>query len=720
MSSAPSKSAVWVYNPWLDLIIGCGAWSAPLLLVSYLAANSSALAWSVGFYALALFFNYPHYMATIYRAYHTEEDFRKYKIFTVHITLLVLLTLVLSHYWIKALPWIFTLYLCWSPWHYSGQNFGLFMMFARRAGAKPSANVRQAAYSAFLLSYLVLLISFHTGASNDPLFVSLNIPARASSAVLLLLTVGFVGFSAYAIPQLAKETGWRALLPSLTLFSTQFLWFLLPIALSWAKSLQVPQSRYSTGVLAIMHSAQYLWITSYYARREAAAESRKRWKPLAYFAVLVIGGIALFVPGPWLASRLLHLDFTSSFLIFTSLVNIHHFILDGAIWKLRDGRIASLLLNSQEKVSSRAAEAGSRAAAGLRWLVGASPGARRFRYAAAAVLLTLGIVDQARYYFLLHAENVADLQRAAALNAYDSSLQTRLGITDFESGKAEDAAAAWQKALKLNPADMAARDNLLRYLTSQQRFAEAYNLTRESLKFSPKDADLLVNNGILAKQVGHFEEAADNWRRAIALHPSQPAAHIYLGDELEREDKLQEAIPQYLAFLELVAHATPQTRPPVASVIVAAMRLASCQERSGQAQAAEKSYELARTVAVKAGEKSWESLATIGEARLKAAQNKTDEALALYQHALRLDQTLQDPKAEGADWYSYGMFLRDAGFPARLSYACLTKSEQLLKTLPEAPELKLVSQARESLSKQLTKSGDLNTTLQQALNLQSK
>ena len=130
-------ASTWIYNPWLDLIVGCGAWSAPLLLFSYLSVASSVRAWSVVFYALALFFNYPHFMATIYRAYHRAEDFQKYRIFTVHITALLALTLILSHSWVRILPWIFTIYLTWSPWHYSGQNYGLFMMFARRARSDP-------------------------------------------------------------------------------------------------------------------------------------------------------------------------------------------------------------------------------------------------------------------------------------------------------------------------------------------------------------------------------------------------------------------------------------------------------------------------------------------------------------------------------------------------------------------------------------------------------
>src|SRR5271165_1558494 len=369
-SEAAAPASPWIYGPWLDLTVGCGAWSAPLLLVSYLSIASNARAWSVAFYVLALFFNYPHYMATIYRAYHREEDFHKYRIFTVHLTGLILLTLILAHSWARILPWIFTIYLTWSPWHYSGQNYGLFMMFARRAGAKPSEAVRRALYGAFAVSYLILFLGFHTGTSGDPLFISLGIPAIVSRWEQIALVAAFFVLAGFGLWQLAKETGWRKLLPSLTLFSSQFLWFLLPAGISLIRGLEIPQSRYSSGVLAVMHSAQYLWITSYYARREAVGENKHTWRVWGYFAVLIAGGIALFVPGPWLASRVFHHDFTTSFLIFGALVNIHHFLLDGAIWKLRDGRIAALLLNSRERVSGAALGAGSRLSQGMRWVTG--------------------------------------------------------------------------------------------------------------------------------------------------------------------------------------------------------------------------------------------------------------------------------------------------------------------------------------------------------------
>ena len=372
-----SKEAVapWIYNPWLDLIVGCGAWSAPLLLLSYFSLASSARTWSVAFYVLALFFNYPHYMATIYRAYHRAEDFQKYRIFTVHMTALIVLTLLLSHFWLRLLPWIFTIYLTWSPWHYSGQNYGLFMMFARRAGADPDKATRRALYGAFVVSYLILFLGFHTGPSTDPLFLSLGIPAVVSRWEQIILCVAFVGLSVFGLSRLARATGWRKLIPSLTLFSSQFLWFLLPAAISLIKGsgdsaepLQLGRAGGDAfGAVSLDHQ---LLRAPRSCRRSARARQERNWRPLAYFGVLVVGGIALFVPGPWLASRAFHHDFTSSFLIFTALVNIHHFILDGAIWKLRDGRIASLLLNSRERISDAASEAGGHFAAAGRWLVG--------------------------------------------------------------------------------------------------------------------------------------------------------------------------------------------------------------------------------------------------------------------------------------------------------------------------------------------------------------
>jgi tetratricopeptide (TPR) repeat protein len=690
----------WVYNPWLDMIVGCGAWSAPLLLLAYFSVASDTLRWSVAFYGLALFFNYPHYMATIYRAYHRAGDFQKYRVFTVHLTLLIALTLIVSHVWYRALPVIFTLYLTWSPWHYSGQNYGIFLLFARRAGAQPDNRHRRALYSAFLLSYAILFLNFHTGLSTDPLFISLNIPSSVSSVLQIALGIAFLVCSGYGLSGLSK-VGWRALVPSLTLFSTQFVWFLLPTLLSLGNDFHVPQSRYSTGVLAVMHSAQYLWITSYYARREANAEGRAKWRPLAYFAVLVAGGIGLFIPGPWISSRLFHFDFTRSFLIFTALVNLHHFLLDGAIWKLRDGRIANLLLNTQVRMSDAATDAGRTLTARLRWFAGPSWAAHRLRMGAAIGILVWGTVDQARYYFALHSDNLQFLQRAAALNAYDSSLEIRLASKELDAGRPDLAIAAWKRGMQANPVDPAPRNAMLQYLTSRQRFQEAYDLTRTALERSPRDRQLLVNHGILAMQLGHADEALKTWQKAIAVDPGQLDAHLYLAAELDREGKPADAATQYGAALQIVAHQGADNRPPASKLIGVALKMADCYARAHHPEQAVRSYELARKIAAQTGEGKLESFASMSEALVHARTGKTGEALHLFQRALQLDASLDDRHSEAVDWYAYAIFLRDAGFPMRLAFASLLKSEAVMNLDPDSPEGKSFAKTLQELEKPL-------------------
>ena len=699
--NASRGAAVWIYHPWLDLVVGCGAWSVPLLLLTYFSTAASTLTWSIVFYVLALFFNYPHYMATLYRAYHTTEDFKKYRIFTVHITLLVALTVILSHLWFRALPWIFTVYLTASPWHYSGQNYGLFMMFARRAGAQPTSLERRVLYAAFLISYAVLLLNFHTGHSADPLFVSLNIPEAISWRAQVVLAIAFVACSAFGLSRLTSPASLRRMVPSLTLFSTQCVWFLVPTLLSLLERFQVPQSRYSTGVLAVMHSAQYLWITSYYAKREAATTPDRPWRPFIYFTILIVGGIALFIPGPWLSSLIFHFDFTRSFLVFTALVNIHHFILDGAIWKLRDGRIAALLVNSRTQLAEGAIEAGSRTITALRWLAGPSSAAHALRVGTASALLVWGCVDQVHYYFALHSSNLADLKRAASLAPYDTPLEMRLARQALQEGNPQDSVAAWQYAIKANPADPAPRDAWLRYLTQEKRLDEAYQLTGSWLKLAPRDAALLVNHGILAQQFGHGDEAALSWQKALMLDPSRADADLYLAPELEKQGKLEAAIGHYEAFLTKVVQRPASNLPPAAKLISVALKLADCNTRANHPDLALRYYKMARNLAAQTGERKLESFADVAEASLQARLGQTTKTLPLYQRALQLDVGLDDHHSEAVDWYTYAMFLRGAGFPARFVYASLLKSQALLSSDSNDQEVAAASRVRKELERQL-------------------
>src|SRR5271166_3634977 len=463
LGNSTLHSGPWIYGPWIDLVIGCGAWTAPLLLLTTYVSSSSTKGWSFAFYALALLFNYPHFMATVYRAYHSYDEFAKYRVFTVHVTLLLVCAGLIAHLWYPLLPWIFTLYICWSPWHYTGQNYGLMMMFARRAGVTPTEGERQALHLAFIASYLMLLFSFHTGPSSDALILSLGLPAKFTLPVRAMLGLFFIASSGWALSSLARRSSWKALLPSLTLTTTQFLWFLLPALIELLSAKEVPQTRYSSGILAVMHSAQYLWITSYYQEKEARAAGQTSWSFPRYLLTLIAGGIALFIPGPWLASRVFHADFATSFLTFTALVNLHHFLLDGAIWKLRDSRIARFLLNTKVGGVSAERHEETSFARGMRWIAGSSTAARAVRILTVALLLVWGAFDRLHFYYANVAANLPALQRAAKWTPDDSTVQLHLARAESSAGDREAALQSLRRASELNP----------RNLGVQQAYAEA-------------------------------------------------------------------------------------------------------------------------------------------------------------------------------------------------------------------------------------------------------
>ena len=156
-----------------------------------------------------------------------------------------------------------------------------------------------------------------------------------------------------------------------------------------------------------------------------------------YFATLTAGGIALFIPGPWLVSYVFQYDFAASFMIFTALVNIQYFILDGAIWKLRDGQIAALLVDTRARVAGTAEGMGTIVGDAGRWILGRSTVARMLRVGIAVLLFVLAGVDQVRYYFSTNDTHLPGLLAAARLNPYDSTVQMRIASVSTRTGDVE-------------------------------------------------------------------------------------------------------------------------------------------------------------------------------------------------------------------------------------------------------------------------------------------
>jgi len=376
-------------------------------------------------------------------------------------------------------------------------------------------------------------------------------------------------------------------------------------------------------MLAVMHSAQYLWITRYFARRDAEQSARAGgWSPWRYSVTLVAGGAALFLPVPWLASYGWHVDFTASIFIVAAIVNLHHFMIDGVVWKLRNPRVGRVLVQAAATAANAApaiaVESGAAAAPadaaparrpGLRW-------AWQVALVAGVTLLAgLAAIDQWRYVLAVGHGERDRLADATRLNPYDSGAYARLAQAESAAGNRAAAAAALRRAVDVNPQNPILAQALVRRLIEAGQFDEAYRQCQALLARWPDDVNALVNAGVLAHRSGDAAAAERWWTRAIALDPSQRRVHLYLAERLDTRGAPRDALPHYQRYLELVTRAAADDRPDPREVVAVVVKFGDALARDGQAGIARTQYDLAIRMA---GQTGLTELGTLAEAQRRA------------------------------------------------------------------------------------------------------
>ncbi len=672
---ATATSRRWLYGAPIDLVIGCGLWSLPLLLVTYWAEPCFAGGFATAFYGLALVCNYPHYAATWYRACAQPADRRRYRQVLAWSGLLTLAGLLIVHAHPPLLAWVFTLYVFWSPWHYTGQNYGIALMFARRQGLTAlDRTTTRWLWVAFALPYAMLLLAFNSGPSADPLLLSAGLPPAGVKVALVVLGTSFLAITFIIGQKLLRQHPWPATGPTLALLATQALWF-VPAAIIVLLGEAVFQVRYSSGMLALLHSAQYLWITSYYARREQGPQ----WQPWRYAAVLFAVGIALFIPGPWAASLWFGLDFTTSFLAFTALINIHHFILDGAVWKLREPQIAAVLVQDQTQHPSAEADG-----SGL-----LSPWWRRFALAGAVVGLgLLAGLDVVKFVLGGRVTDATALSQALKLNPNDALVAARLARLALAEGDRLRARDALERAIAINPYDAESQSMLGQMLIEQGEYDAAYQHYQAFHEHLPNDVRALVNLGTLAARRGQEETGIAAWERAVQLDPEgQTMAWANLGDAYMRANRVTDAIRAYEQAL----------RAPVVDErqrLEWMLKLGDSQAAAGHASDAERLYTQVQELAPAKGFPGPASMAATRRAGLYAARNQLDLAVAEHHTAVQLAADSREDLVQGAAWFEYALFMARQSGPAELVFAACLQAEVHFRAAGAGPVVQSTVQAR--------------------------
>jgi len=227
----------------------------------------------------------------------------------------------------RTLALLDALYLGWSPYHYGAQAYGIGTIYAWRSGRRLSDGERRVFWWTAQVPFVYMLIRLATkwepALAQGGWLPSIARPLGGVGVPLLIAAV--LGPLVWAAALWRMDRSVPPLLAVLPLLSNAVWFFVLdPLdAFLWA---------------TIFHGIQYLaLVVLFHARDHAGTGARPGvdWGlALRFYAVSLVLGWVLFicvpVLGTWLGA-----PYVDSRLAAVALVNIHHFLVDARIWRLR-------------------------------------------------------------------------------------------------------------------------------------------------------------------------------------------------------------------------------------------------------------------------------------------------------------------------------------------------------------------------------------------------
>ena len=125
-------------------------------------------------------------------------------------------------------------------------------------------------------------------------------------------------------------------------------------------------------------------------------------------------------------------------------------------------------------------------------------------------------------------ENAASaFQEALRIDPNDASAWSNLGNAIGQLGQRDNAIRCFEKAYSLNNRNWGAVNNLAA-MVSQSNPARSKALLTRTLEYEPRNVDALQNLGNLLAQEGKLDEALDKYRKVLEVDPANEAASKYM------------------------------------------------------------------------------------------------------------------------------------------------------------------------------------------------
>jgi hypothetical protein len=362
VAAEPNKTAPygWILNPTIDLLFACGGifW---LLFAVFVATGSQinlygspAAFWLAVASIMGLhFLGDPHQPATLWRVYFSKSTREKLAV-PVSLLLVAAIGIGIWSYMVPAATVFFLkLTLAWGFQHQLAQSFGIALVYCYKRKyylTKMEKNIMNFMVHATMVFLIVRMFSLKDFGTYV-LFNSYNLPFNAvlpewaTTVSLIVLQISVVAFVAMVVRKYIKQ---KQLFP-------------LPGLLTLSTLIVMPFFAQNAFIMVWMlisqwyfHSSQYLVITSafYFKERglpegvpmhEIAKMLKTKTFAKYYASILLLGFLCSYLFPRWLSEH----GAASTGIAFAAVyvaVNLHHFITDAFIWKLRDPAVQKLLV----------------------------------------------------------------------------------------------------------------------------------------------------------------------------------------------------------------------------------------------------------------------------------------------------------------------------------------------------------------------------------------
>ena len=124
-------------------------------------------------------------------------------------------------------------------------------------------------------------------------------------------------------------------------------------------------------------------------------------------------------------------------------------------------------------------------------------------------------------------------------------------ILDGSPDNFDEAAAAYRRALEIDPYLVPALINLANIHYSRDEIAEAQALYERAIALEPDVFEAHFNLGNIFHDLGRYREAQGCYRDALKLNATYADAHFYLAVTLEKNGQSQEARAHWKAYQQL-------------------------------------------------------------------------------------------------------------------------------------------------------------------------